>query len=144
VSKNHKSIIFVIAAVQIALTPNYVLAQVVHSRWAKMASQGQPAIAYQGDDVGDNCSALDIPETQVISQPARGKAFVAQAKVIPHSPVTNRHHHCNNTIVDGVYVYYRSEPNFVGSDTLTVMSKGIDGRTFVVDVTMKVMRRGGF
>jgi hypothetical protein len=109
-----------------------------------MASQGQPAIAYQGDDVGDDCAALDIPETQVTSQPRHGTAFVAQAKVIPHFPSTNRHHHCNNTLVDGVYVYYRSEPNFVGSDTLTVMSKGIDGRTFVVDVTMKVMRRGGY
>ena len=136
---------WIISTISLTLTwiPGHVLAQVVHSKWTKMASQGQPAIAYQGDDVGDDCFALDIPETKVISPPAHGTTFVAQAKVIPHFPKTNKHYHCNNTLVDGVYVYYRSEPNFVGSDSLTVMSKGIDGRIFLVDVTMRVVGKGG-
>ncbi len=110
------------------------------SSWTKLATPGVPVVAYQGDDVGDDCTALDVPTVEVVSPPRHGQTFAAQAKVLPHFPATNSHARCNDTLVDGIYLYYRSDPAFLGEDHLTVRSKGAD-RLFEVDVTIRVVRR---
>ena len=143
-SRSTSLIAITMIATQFASAFSPLRAEVFHQSWTKMVSQGQVGIAWQGDDVGDNCRALDLPRTKIISAPLHGKAFLTRSKVLPHFPETNKHHHCNDTPVDGLYVYYRPEPDFIGDDQLAIKSTGIDGRTFIMDVTMRVVAKAGY
>jgi hypothetical protein len=80
-----------------------------------------------------DCTSGPLPTIRLISPPAAGKVVVKNAK----AKATN-YKACLAVEVPAYVAFYRSPPEFLGDDVLTIEVKYAGGRTEIQKITVKV------
>ena len=88
-------------------------------------------------NVRPDCTSGPLPSIRLASPPASGKVVVKSAKM----KATN-YKACLALEVPAYVAFYKSQPNFVGDDTLTIEIKYPGGRTEVQRITVEVVGSG--
>jgi hypothetical protein len=84
-----------------------------------------------------DCSSGPLPTIRLASPPASGKVVVKTAKV----KATN-YKACLALEVPAYVAFYKSPPEFIGDDVLTIEVKYLGGRTEIQKITVKVVGPG--
>ena len=85
-----------------------------------------------------DCTSGPLPTIRLVSPPAAGKVVVKTAK----AKATN-YKACLALEVPAYVAFYRSPPEFLGDDVLTIEVKYAGGRTEIQKITVKVGGSGG-
>lgn len=85
-----------------------------------------------------DCSSGPLPTIWLISAPANGKLTVKKAK----ASATN-YKQCLALEIPAYVAVYRSQPNFAGSDTMTIEIRYEGGRTEVQRITVTIELASG-
>ncbi|HKS19361.1 MAG TPA: hypothetical protein VJS63_09150 [Bradyrhizobium sp.] len=85
-----------------------------------------------------DCTSGPLPTIRLASPPASGKVVVKSANV----KATN-YKACLALEVPAYVAFYRSPPDFLGDDVLTIEVKYAGGRTEIQRITVKVAGVGG-
>lgn len=88
-------------------------------------------------NVRPDCSSGPLPTIRLASAPASGKVVVKTGKV----KATN-YKACLALEVPAYIAFYKSPPDFVGSDALTIEVKYSEGRTEIQKITVNVAGPG--
>jgi hypothetical protein len=80
-----------------------------------------------------DCTSGPMPTIRLVSPPAAGKVVVKTAKV----KATN-YKACLALEVPALVAFYKSPPEFLGDDVLTIEVKFAGGRTEIQKITVKV------
>lgn len=88
-------------------------------------------------NVRPDCTSGPLPSIRLASPPASGNVVVKSAKM----KATN-YKACLALEVPAYVAFYKSPPNFLGDDTLTIEVKYPGGRTEVQKITVKVVGSG--
>jgi hypothetical protein len=84
-----------------------------------------------------DCTSGPLPTIRLINPPASGKVTVKSAKV----KATN-YKSCLALEVPAYVAFYKSQPDFVGDDALTIEVKYAGGRTEIQKITINVAGPG--
>lgn len=84
-----------------------------------------------------DCTSGPLPTIRLVSPPASGKVVVKSAKV----KATN-YKACLALEVPAYVAFYKSPPEFLGDDVLTIEVKFPGGRTEIQKITVKVVGAG--
>jgi hypothetical protein len=84
-------------------------------------------------NVRADCTSGPLPTIRLVSPPASGKVVVKTAKV----KATN-FKACLALEVPGYVAFYKSAPDFLGADTLTIEVSFPEGRTEIQKITVTV------
>ena len=84
-------------------------------------------------NVQPDCSSGPLPTIRLVNPPVAGKVVVKAAKV----KATN-YKACLALEVPGYVAFYKSPPEFLGDDVLTIEVKYAGGRTEIQKITVKV------
>ncbi len=84
-----------------------------------------------------DCTSGALPTIRLVSPPAGGKVVVKSAKV----KATN-YKACLALEVPAYVAFYKSPPDFLGDDVLTIEIKFPGGRTEIQKITVKVVGAG--
>lgn len=84
-------------------------------------------------NVQPDCTSGPLPTIRLISPPASGKVVVKNAKV----KATN-YKACLALEVPAYVAFYKSPPDFLGNDVLTIEVKFAGGRTEIQKITVNV------
>jgi hypothetical protein len=85
-----------------------------------------------------DCTSGPLPTIRLVSPPTAGKVVVKTAK----AKATN-YKACLALEVPAYVAFYKSLPNFLGDDVLTIEVKYAGGRTETQKITVKVSGPGG-
>ncbi len=88
-------------------------------------------------NVQPDCTSGPLPTIRLAAPPASGKVVVKSAKV----KATN-YKACLALEVPGYVAFYKSPPDFLGDDVLTIEVKYPGGRTQLEKITVKVVGDG--
>ena len=88
-------------------------------------------------NVRPDCTAGPLPTIRLVSPPSAGKVEVKSAKV----KATN-YKQCLALEVPAYVAFYKSPPDFLGDDILTIEVKYPQGRTEIQKITVKVAGAG--
>lgn len=88
-------------------------------------------------NVQPDCTSGPLPTIRLATPPTSGKVVVKSAKV----KATN-YKACLALEVPGYVAFYRSPPDFLGNDVLTIEVKYPGGRTELQKITVKVVGVG--
>jgi hypothetical protein len=88
-------------------------------------------------NVRPDCTSGPLPTIRLAIPPASGKVVVKSAKV----KATN-YKACLALEVPGFVAFYKSPPDFLGDDVLTIEVKYLGGRTELQKITVKVVGVG--
>ena len=88
-------------------------------------------------NVRPDCTSGPLPTIRLASPPSSGKVVVRTGKV----KATN-YKACLALEVPAYVAIYKSEPNFLGNDVLTIEVKYPQGRTEIQKITVNVMGPG--
>ena len=88
-------------------------------------------------NVKPDCTSGPLPTIRLATPPASGKVVVKSAKV----KATN-YKACLALEVPGYVAFYKSPPDFLGDDVLTIEVKYPGGRTELQKITVKVVGVG--
>jgi len=88
-------------------------------------------------NVRPDCTSGPLPTIRLASPPSSGKVVVRTGKV----KATN-YKACLALEVPAYFAIYKSEPNFLGNDVLTIEVKYPQGRTEIQKITVNVMGPG--
>ena len=88
-------------------------------------------------NVQPDCTSGPLPTIRLVSPPASGKVVVKTAKV----KATN-YKACLALEVPAYVAIYRSPPDFLGNDAMTIEVKFVGGRTEIQRITVNVARVG--
>jgi hypothetical protein len=88
-------------------------------------------------NVRSDCTAGPLPTIRLVSPPSAGKVEVKSAKV----KATN-YKQCLALEVPAYVAFYKSPPDFLGDDILTIEVKYPQGRTEIQKITVKVAGAG--
>jgi len=80
-----------------------------------------------------DCTSGPMPTIRLVTPPTAGKVIVKSAKV----KATN-YKSCLALEVPGFVAFYKSPPEFLGDDALTIEVKFAGGRTEIQKITVKV------
>jgi hypothetical protein len=80
-----------------------------------------------------DCTSGPLPSIQLISPPQNGRVTVKKAKV-----TATNYKQCLAVEVPGFVAFYRSRPDFVGVDVVTLEVKLADGKTVVQRISISV------
>jgi hypothetical protein len=84
-----------------------------------------------------DCTSGPLPTIRLASPPSSGKVVVKTAKV----KATN-YKACLALEVPAYVAFYKSPPDFLGDDVLTIEVKYLGGRTEIQKITVKVVGTG--
>ena len=84
-----------------------------------------------------DCSSGPLPTIRLLNPPAGGKVVIKTAKV----KATN-YKACLALEVPGYVAFYKSSPEFLGDDVLTIEVKYAGGRTEIQKITVNVVGAG--
>ena len=84
-----------------------------------------------------DCTSGPLPTIRLVNAPASGKVTVKSAKV----KATN-YKSCLALEVPAYVAFYRSQPDFIGDDVLTIEVKYAGGRTEIQKITINVAGPG--
>jgi hypothetical protein len=84
-----------------------------------------------------DCTSGPLPTIRLVSPPTSGKVVVKTAKV----KATN-YKACLALEVPAYVAFYKSPPDFLGDDVLTIEVKYLGGRTEIQKITVKVVGVG--
>jgi hypothetical protein len=84
-----------------------------------------------------DCTSGPLPTIRLVNPPASGKVTVKSAKV----KATN-YKACLALEVPAYVAFYRSQPDFVGDDAMTIEVKYPGGRTEIQKITVNVVGTG--
>jgi hypothetical protein len=84
-----------------------------------------------------DCTSGPLPTIRLVSPPSSGKVVVKTAK----AKATN-YKACLALEVPAYVAFYKSPPEFVGDDVLTIEVKYLGGRTEIQKITVKVVGPG--
>ena len=85
-----------------------------------------------------DCTSGPLPTIRLVSPPTAGKVIVKNAK----AKATN-YKACLALAVPAYVAFYKSPPEFIGDDVLTIEVKYAGGRTEIQKITVKVSGPGG-
>ena len=85
-----------------------------------------------------DCTSGPLPTIRLVSPPTAGKVVVKTAK----AKATN-YKACLALEVPAYVAFYKSSPNFLGDDVLTIEVKYAGGRTEIQKIMVKVSGPGG-
>jgi hypothetical protein len=88
-------------------------------------------------NVQPDCTSGPLPTIRLASPPSSGKVVVKTAKV----KATN-YKACLALEVPAYVAFYKSPPEFVGNDVLTIEVKYLGGRTEIQKITVNVVGTG--
>jgi hypothetical protein len=80
-----------------------------------------------------DCTSGPLPSIQLISPPQNGRVTVKKAKV-----TATNYKQCLAVEVPGFVAFYRSRPDFVGVDVVTLEVRLADGKTVVQRISISV------
>ncbi|WP_245335056.1 hypothetical protein [Bradyrhizobium mercantei] len=89
-------------------------------------------------NVQPDCTSGPLPTIRMVTPPAAGKVVVKSAKV-----QTTNYKACLALEVPAYVAIYKSPPDFLGDDALTIEVKYRGGRTEIQKITVKVVGPGG-
>jgi hypothetical protein len=89
-------------------------------------------------NVRPDCTSGPLPTIRLASPPSSGKVVVKGVKV----KVTN-YKACLALEVPAYVAFYKSSPDFIGNDVLTMEIKYPEGRTAIQKITVNVVGPGG-
>lgn len=89
-------------------------------------------------NVQPDCSSGPLPTIRLVGPPASGKVMVKNAKV----KATN-YKACLALEVPAYIAFYKSPPDFVGNDVMTIEIRFAGGRTEIQKITVNVVGVGG-
>lgn len=89
-------------------------------------------------NVQPDCSSGPLPTIRLVGPPTSGKVVVKNAKV----KATN-YKACLALEVPAFVAFYKSPPDFVGNDVMTIEVKFAGGRTEIQKITVNVIGAGG-
>ncbi|WGD49494.1 hypothetical protein QA641_28160 [Bradyrhizobium sp. CB1650] len=84
-----------------------------------------------------DCTSGPLPTIRLVNAPASGKVTVKSAKV----KATN-YKSCLALEVPAYVAFYKSQPDFIGDDVLTIEVKYAGGRTEIQKITVNVTSPG--
>jgi hypothetical protein len=84
-------------------------------------------------NVKPDCTSGPLPSIQLISAPENGKVTVKQGKL-----TGTKYRQCLAIEVPGFIAFYRSRPDFMGVDVLTLEVKFPGGRTELQRISITV------
>ncbi|WP_349530039.1 hypothetical protein [Bradyrhizobium sp. cf659] len=84
-----------------------------------------------------DCTSGPLPTIRLVNAPASGKVTVKSAKV----KATN-YKSCLALEVPAYVAFYKSQPDFIGDDVLTIEVKYAGGRTEIQKITVSVVGPG--
>lgn len=84
-----------------------------------------------------DCTSGPLPTIRLVNAPASGKVIVKSAKV----KATN-YKSCLALEVPAYVAFYKSQPDFIGDDVLTIEVKYAGGRTEIQKITVNVAGPG--
>ncbi|MDA9488156.1 hypothetical protein [Bradyrhizobium sp. CCBAU 11361] len=84
-----------------------------------------------------DCTSGPLPTIRLVNAPASGKVTVKSAKV----KATN-YKSCLALEVPAYVAFYKSQPDFIGDDVLTIEVKYAGGRTEIQKITVNVVGPG--
>jgi hypothetical protein len=85
-----------------------------------------------------NCSSRGEPRVQVTSYPENGGFFVATRDRHPKFPLGSNLHKCNARRVPSTVLYYKSNQQYIGNDTVSVEVIYPDGSQTDVNYSITV------
>jgi hypothetical protein len=88
-------------------------------------------------NVQPDCTSGPLPTIRLVSPPSSGKVVVKTAK----AKATN-YKACLALEVPAYVAFYKSPPEFVGNDVLTIEVKYLGGRTEIQKITVNVVGTG--
>ncbi|MCC8977850.1 hypothetical protein [Bradyrhizobium acaciae] len=89
-------------------------------------------------NVLSDCTSGPLPTIRLVTPPAAGKVVVKTAKV-----KTTNYKACLALEVPAYVAFYKSPPEFLGDDAMTLEVKYQGGRTEIQKITVKVSAPGG-
>ncbi|MBN9061078.1 MAG: hypothetical protein BGP06_00870 [Rhizobiales bacterium 65-9] len=101
-------------------------------------SHGGTVRARHYRDVAEDCSNRGYASIAIASPPRGGRIELRREGEFPGFPPSNPRSKCNNRKVDGVGVYYVSDPKFIGGDRFTVEVIWADGARWTQDFVVQV------
>ena len=85
-----------------------------------------------------DCSLSAYYTVRVVDPPAHGTASVEQGRFYPNYPPANPRSACNTGSGDGMGLFYRSVPGYVGPDLLEVQAISPGGHSQLLDFHLDV------
>ena len=113
-------------------------------RWSGPSSARSTAVPNKDTRIGvylnvlPDCTSGPLPTIRLVSPPTAGKVVVKTAK----AKATN-YKACLALEVPAYVAFYKSPPEFLGDDVLTIEVKYAGGRTEIQKITVKVSGPGG-
>ena len=86
----------------------------------RIAAVDQPLLADFLYAINPDCSSIDIASVRTLEAPAHGKLTIAKGSGFSNFPKENPRHACDRRRSEGMLMYYRSEPGYLGADSVTV------------------------
>lgn len=74
-----------------------------------------------------DCATLGYPTMKVAIPPSHGQVAVEKGTVVAAYPQSDPRRACNGKPVPATLIYYISEPNFVGTDSVAFDRIGVQG-----------------
>lgn len=99
-------------------------------------AKGQPAKNIQVGiylNVQPDCTSGTLPGIRLVSPPANGTLSIKQGKV-----TATNYKQCLALEVPGFIAFYKSKPDFSGTDAVTIEVKYPQGRTEVQHITIEI------
>ena len=107
--------------------------------WSLATVSGREISIERAYEVNPDCSSAGMPYIQAISGPSNGTISIKSEKVFPGYKPDNIRSKCNSQIVDGIKVYYKPNPGFIGKDRVITRLSHTNGTMYesTIDITVK-------
>jgi len=86
-----------------------------------------------------DCSPNAVPTVRILKKPSNGKLRIQEIRYVVARRAKSNRHHCNGKEVDANGVFYRSRPEFTGSDSTLLEIDFRNGtvRQYTYDITVR-------
>ncbi len=99
---------------------------------------GNETIVVQPNIVKADCTSDILPDVRVVGQPANGAVRMENGIVTVNRVANDARAHCNGKKVDGISVFYRANPGFVGVERIILKTDFRDGNVTELVVLVDV------
>lgn len=88
---------------------------------------GNETVVVQPNIVKADCTSDTLPDVRVVAPPANGTIRMEPGPITINRVSSDSRAHCNGKKVDGINVYFKANPGFVGVERIVVKTDFRDG-----------------
>ncbi len=88
---------------------------------------GNETVIVSPNIVKADCTSDTLPDVRVVGQPANGVVRMENATITVNRVATDTRAHCNGKKIEGINVYYKANPGFVGVERIILKTDFRDG-----------------